>query len=126
MGGVDDVDDVAVKRAFGRRVRELREHAELNQDQLAALVGQSERNIRSLESGETGTPLVESVRLAAALGVSLPELMDLSDLPRFDTEHRRALRKLVRTAREADPDTIDLTRKLLKAVLTFLKARGGG
>ncbi|SDF98661.1 Transcriptional regulator, contains XRE-family HTH domain [Limimonas halophila] len=125
MAGVDDVTDATVKEAFGARLRELRGHADLTRPQFAERVGKSPEAIRDIEIGKNSVRLPDAARFAAALGVSLPELTDLADLPRHDSEHRSALLAFVRTARAADAASIHLMRSYLRGLLAFLNAREG-
>jgi len=125
MAGVDDVTEDTVKRAFGARLRELRSHAAIKRPEFAERVGKSTEAIRDIENGVNSVRLPDAARFAAVLGVSLPELTDLSDLPRHDSEHRSALLAFVRTARGADAASIRLMRSYLRGLLSFLNAREG-
>ena len=79
MTEVRDVDVDGWLRALGKRVRILRLTRELTQDELAAASGMSRSFISLLEKGAHGVDVVRLLRLAAALDVSLAELLDLSD-----------------------------------------------
>jgi len=122
----DPAHDMRVRTAFGARLAELRSHAGLSQHELGARVGKAKETIRDIERGINATPLPEAARIADALGVTLPDLMDLADLPRPDTAHRRAVRELVRTARAADPATITLIRKHLQGLVKLLTTHRDG
>jgi len=125
MHGVPS-DDARIRAAFGARLAELRKHAGLSQQELGARVGKAKETIRDIEGGINATPLPDAARIADALGVTLPDLMDLADLPRPDTAHRRAVRELVRTARAADPATITLLRKHLQGLIHLLATQRDG
>ena len=121
MSGEHCPRDAAVLEAFGARLAELREHAGLTQRQVAERVGKTERAVGAIERGINGTPLPEAARFAAVLGVTLPDLMDIADQPRHDTAHRRAVRELVRTARAADPELLQIVRKHLGQLVALTR-----
>lgn len=62
-------DDTAakVRQRQGRAVRERRRALEKTQVDLAAAVGRSQRQISSIEAGESDTPLEVRMAIAAAL-----------------------------------------------------------
>jgi transcriptional regulator with XRE-family HTH domain len=58
----------------GRRVRELRERLELSQEGLAERAGLHRNYVGGIERGERNVAILNIVRLAGALQVSLAEL----------------------------------------------------
>ncbi|SDG25290.1 DNA-binding transcriptional regulator, XRE-family HTH domain [Limimonas halophila] len=116
MSQVDEIDDAAIRRAFGARVRELREHAGLTQEELAAGLGKSRERVQKIEHGRNAAPLPELVRIAAYFEITVADLLDLADQPSRDTEHRRALRDHIKTLRPADPDTIRRLTKIARVL----------
>lgn len=68
----------AYRIAFGRAVRNLREGAGLSQEQLAHVIGMSQRYLSGIERGEANPTLDQLVRLATGLGVPVVRLFDES------------------------------------------------
>lgn len=66
----------ARRRAFGRRLRALREARALSQEGLAALAGIHRTYVGSVERGERNIALDNINALADALGVSPARLVD--------------------------------------------------
>ncbi|MER6857463.1 helix-turn-helix domain-containing protein [Streptomyces pilosus] len=60
---------------FGRRVRKLREEANLSQEALADLAHLHRTYIGSVERGERNISLINITRIAQALGVSSSALL---------------------------------------------------
>lgn len=59
---------------FGRRVREMREGLDLSQEELAERAGLHRNYIGGIERGERNVAILNVVRLAEGLGVTLAEL----------------------------------------------------
>jgi transcriptional regulator with XRE-family HTH domain len=75
MGSGGEPDPAAYLRALGKRVRILRLTREMTQEQLAAAAGMSRNFVSLLEHGTHGVDVVRLLRLAAALDVSIEELL---------------------------------------------------
>jgi len=71
----------SIGEEFGRRVRELRLARGLSQEELAFRAGVHRTYLGGIERGERNPALRNIAAIAAALGVSLPELF------RFDNPH---------------------------------------
>ena len=63
-------------RAFGQRLREFRENAELSQEKLAEMAELHRNYVGSLERGQSNVRLLAMVRLARCLKVKPYELID--------------------------------------------------
>jgi XRE family aerobic/anaerobic benzoate catabolism transcriptional regulator len=87
--------DADFLHGLGRRVRDLREKRDLTRRALAALADVSERYLGLLETGEGNISIVLLRRVAAALEVSLGELID------SDPDH--APKRLIRQFLERIP-----------------------
>lgn len=70
-----------VKRAFSRRLAQLRRAAGLTQEQLALRAGVNRTYVGNLEQGVFNPTLWSMARMAAALGVPLTELVVGVPLP---------------------------------------------
>ena len=64
-----------VTARFGKRLREVREEADISQERLAELAGLHRTYVSSVERGKNNISLVNIERLAVALGVSMRDLM---------------------------------------------------
>lgn len=62
--------------AFAKQLRALRLEAQMTQDQLADASGFDAREIRRYEAAERDPGIRTVNKLAAALGVTVPELLD--------------------------------------------------
>lgn len=71
-----------VSRAFGDRVRLLREQAELTLEQFSKLSGVSRAMLSKVERGEKSPTIGVARRIALALGTSFSSLMGDDDAPR--------------------------------------------
>jgi transcriptional regulator with XRE-family HTH domain len=72
---VDDAEVAVWLRGLGRRVRLFRLTREMTQDELASASGMSRSFVSLIEHGTHGVDVVRLLRLAAALEVSLGELL---------------------------------------------------
>lgn len=72
---VEATDLPDVKELFGRKLRSVRRSKGVSQERLAALAGLHRTYVSSVERGERNISLVNIDRLAAALDVSLRDLM---------------------------------------------------
>lgn len=63
-------------KIFGEQVRKLRKARGLSQEELAELAELHRNYIGGIERGERNVALLNIVRLAKALGVSLSELLE--------------------------------------------------
>jgi transcriptional regulator with XRE-family HTH domain len=72
-------EDEAIAAAFGRRLREIRLERELTQERLAEAAGVHPTFVSNLERGYRVPTLVTLVRMADALEIGLPELLDRVD-----------------------------------------------
>lgn len=78
-----------VMARFGRRLREVREEADVSQEKLAELAGLHRTYVSSVERGKNNISLVNIERLAAALGVTMGELMPDTSRPAKPAARRR-------------------------------------
>ena len=61
---------------FGEKVRQIRKERGLSQEELARMIGGSSKSmISKIESGQRMTPIPVAARIAAALGVSVSDLL---------------------------------------------------
>jgi transcriptional regulator with XRE-family HTH domain len=82
----------------GRRVRELRKRRRLTQEQLAKLAGVHEQFVGAIERGRANPTLKALTKLAAALGVSLADLVDYEAGSGDPKQIRKLLREAIKQA----------------------------
>ena len=70
------MDESAIKKAFGTRVRELRHSKGLSQEELANHCDLDRTYIGGVERGERNIGLINMYKIAVALGVSAKEMFD--------------------------------------------------
>ena len=63
-------------KKFGERVQSLRNQAGISQEKLAELAEMHRTYISGIERGERNVSLINIMRLARALGVSISKLME--------------------------------------------------
>ncbi|GHJ27351.1 hypothetical protein TPA0910_17840 [Streptomyces hygroscopicus subsp. sporocinereus] len=66
---------LARRRSVGERVRELRLWRNLSQEKLAEKCGADRQTVNRIENGHQAPGLDTLIRIAAALGAPLPDLM---------------------------------------------------
>jgi transcriptional regulator with XRE-family HTH domain len=69
------VTDEEVMVRFGGKLRQVRERKDLSQEKLAELAGLHRTYVSSVERGKRNISIVNVAKLAAALGVTMAELM---------------------------------------------------
>ena len=88
--------------ALGKRIQGLRQKAGITQQQLAEKADLSIKYLGELERGRANASLSILFNLAAALGVSLPELVEF-DFERFSPEQlRKNLHSVIDDATDED------------------------
>jgi DNA-binding XRE family transcriptional regulator len=84
-------DERAFLKVLGKNVRVRRVICEISQEQLAHRAGMSRNFVSSIERGAHGVDIVRVVRIAVALGVTLPELLpDIRDFAQQRAARRTA------------------------------------
>ena len=74
-----DSENVPLQRnlaAFGKRVRAVRRHRDITQDELAVLVGTSRSRLSRIERGRINVTLETVFRLSEALNIHKAVLLD--------------------------------------------------
>lgn len=66
----------AVYQRLGGNIRRAREERDLNQGELAELIGMTRTSITNLETGRQGLQVYQLLRIARALSTSLDNLID--------------------------------------------------
>lgn len=76
LGG--KMSDDKILKSLGERIRELRKEQSLSQESLAELAEIHVNHLRRIELGQANPTYLVLLRLAAALGLSLPGLLPRS------------------------------------------------
>jgi transcriptional regulator with XRE-family HTH domain len=117
---------MAGNKAFGKRVRELREERKRTDPafslrQFAERVGISPTFLSKVETGQFDPPSAENIeKMAELLGVDADELLALAnrvgtDLPEIIMSKPKAMADFLRTARDLSAEDIEkLTRQAKK------------
>lgn len=74
-----------VKKMF-RRIRDLREDRDLNQTQVALILGMSQTGYSKYETGENDLPTSVLIKLAEFYGVSIDYILNQTDNPKRNME----------------------------------------
>lgn len=69
----------AVYERVGGNIRRVREERELNQSDLADIIGCARTSITHLETGRQGIQIHQLLQIAAALGVEPSDLLDIGN-----------------------------------------------
>ncbi len=67
-----------------RRIRDLREDRDMNQTQVAKMLGMSQTGYSKYETGENDLPTTVLIKLADFYNVSIDYLLDRTDDPKFN------------------------------------------
>ena len=103
---------------LGRKVQALRKQRGMTQADLAGTIGRSEDMVSNVERGVASTRLTTAYDIAGALGVSLPDLFDFTDLPKGNSELQRLIRDIDRLLNKHDVKTVKRVRAALKVMLS--------
>ena len=96
---------------ISKRLKEIRKAKDISVYRLSQLSGVSETHIRDLERGDRNPSLDTIAKIAAAMGLSLPELLNEKDSATYLNAKEQAL---VECFRQLPDDKAD-------ALLAFLK-----
>lgn len=69
-----------------RRIRDLREDRDLNQTQVAHILGMSQTGYSKYETGENDLPTSVLIKLADFYGVSIDYILNQTDNPKRNME----------------------------------------
>ncbi|MDE5548495.1 MAG: helix-turn-helix domain-containing protein [Clostridia bacterium] len=73
-----------------KRIRELREDSDMNQTQVAKILGMSQTGYSKYETGENDIPTDILIKLARYYNTSIDYLLDETDSPdRYPPSHKR-------------------------------------
>ena len=103
--------------AFGHRLRVLRRARGLSQDALAVRAGLHRNYVGMLERGASGVTLETLAQLARAMGLSLPDLVDVKVEPAKPNPQEETLERLIRRLRGKPHRKLRLVEKLARVVL---------
>ena len=94
--------------SYTLRMKELRKNRKLTQNQLAMMIGETDRVVGAWERGETALPLDSAYKIAIALGCSVNDLCGwpkgTNEVRVFEDDFEE---ELLRCYRESTPDRQD-------------------
>lgn len=112
-----------ILKRLGARIREERKKARLTQERLAERVGLSVDYIGYIERGKQAPYLKTLERIAKALNVEVYELfLFREDGKKGDVEE--AVKELVLSVRNKDPDDIRFIASILRQVFERMEGKG--
>lgn len=88
------------------RIKELREEFGLTQKELAAKIGNVQRNVSNWENGSSEPDCETLVRLADVFGVTMDELFGRSDPPSVNTLRAEPYYKLINRLNDRQSDAL--------------------
>ncbi len=88
------------------RIKELREEFGLTQKELAAKIGNVQRNVSNWENGSSEPDCETLVRLADVFGVTMDELFGRSDPPSGNTLRAEPYYKLINRLNDRQSDAL--------------------
>lgn len=80
MSDMTTKDKIELLITIGHRIKYLREQKGISQQDLAALCNFEKANMRRIEAGRTNPTIYTLHKISQALSVSLPELVDITNL----------------------------------------------
>lgn len=115
------MDATELKTRLGRRVQALREGKGLTQEQLAEQIGRTVDTVGNIERGANSTRVETAARIAAALGVELPELFEIGGGDPIARRRRRVLGPLVAQMEQLDEATFEATLRVIEGALALTR-----
>lgn len=101
------------QKLFGKRVKELRKHNNLTQEQLSELLGVFQKQIGNIETGTTFTTMGNLKKLADVLGV---EIMDLFNFNQHKSRNE-LIAEISILVKNASDENLKLIYRIVKDVL---------
>jgi transcriptional regulator with XRE-family HTH domain len=111
-----------IEKKIGAKITEIRKSKQLTQNDLAILVGVSLETISRMERGVSFPSLKTIEKISSALGVYLKDFFDIDSHRPKSKVYERELSKLVATLRTLTETEIRLVHKILKQVISTIKA----
>ncbi|MDP2807415.1 MAG: helix-turn-helix transcriptional regulator [bacterium] len=109
------------KKTLGKRIRELRKARGLTQEQLAERTDLDYTSIGSLERGIFNPSLNTAGKIAAALGISIQQLITIP-AGKPSTEKEKILHHIAERLDKLDPKSLKLVNEFISSILPWLKA----
>lgn len=103
-----------IKKAFGARIKEIREIKNLSQEQLAEKIDMESRHLSRIETGKSFTTIENIEKIANVLNVEIEEL--------FIFKHKQNKNILIdeinNFLKNADNEKVQLSYRLIKALFS--------
>lgn len=115
-GGIS-ADSFNLPDAIAARVRELRVARGWSQDQMANEAGLSKDAVSRIERGDRSPRLDTLQRIGAAVGVSLPKLVDFGETLTLTRSYNHRRRSLQRLLDQLDPPLVAVVITLVRGLV---------
>ncbi len=107
---------MAIKKQVGLRIRELRDAAEMTQDELAAKIDKTTQTVGGFERGAFG-PSIETIELLSdALNVAPAMFFPMSKGKRRPSKKDKAMAAIIAAASHLSSDDLETLRVIAEAL----------
>ena len=100
-------------KAFGTRIKELREKKKLTQERLAELIEMDSRSLSRIETGISFTTIDKLKKLAKALDVTVQDLFSVDD----QQDKQKLILEMNRLLKTAEIEDVRLAYKIIFSIL---------
>lgn len=107
-------------KAFGARVKTIRETQGRRQEEVAAAIGLSQQSLSAIENGRSSPRLPTILRLAEALETPASAIFDFDAAGPPESEHQRAVRDLLRLLRDQPPGVVRTLTQQAKPLIALV------
>ena len=112
-------------KAFGARVKMIRETQGRRQEEVAAAIGLSQQSLSAIENGRSSPRLSTILRLAEVLRTPASAIFDFDAAGPPESEHQRAVRDLLRLLREQPPEVVRTLTQQAKPLIALVGRTSG-
>lgn len=108
----------------GKNIKQLREHRDVKQQEIADLIGMHRSNYSKIESGQREVSVAALDKIASFFGVTVDELIHMEDeVPQEVKVEDKTTAEQVRLIQELDPEDKNMVYKMIDTFLTKKKMK---